>query len=297
MTAIHPKVAFLGTGLLGFPMAERLLENRVPLTVWNRTRTKAEPLAERGAAVADSPREALRGADIVILMLTDFPAIRKVLLGPEVLPLVQGRVVVQMGTIAPAESLATAEAVEEAGGRYLEAPVLGSIPQARAAELMVLAGGDAAHLEEVRPVLACFGPLRHIGGVGDAAALKLALNQLIATLAVGYATGLEMVRARGVPVEHFVEVVRSSALHSGSFDKKLPRWLERDFSDPNFPVKHLLKDLRLCRDTAAGGGLATEVLEGVARILERTIELGCGEGDYSALDVGIVGRRGEDVSC
>jgi len=178
MTAIHPKVAFLGTGLLGFPMAERLLENRVPLTVWNRTRTKAEPLAERGAAVADSPREALRGADIVILMLTDFPAIRKVLLGPEVLPLVQGRVVVQMGTIAPAESLATAEAVEEAGGRYLEAPVLGSIPQARAAELMVLAGGDAAHLEEVRPVLACFGPLRHIGGVGDAAALKLALNQL-----------------------------------------------------------------------------------------------------------------------
>ncbi len=297
MTTTHPKVAFLGTGLLGFPMAERLLENGVPLAVWNRTAAKAAPLGERGARVAESAADAVRDAEVVILMLTDFPAIREVLLAQPVTGRLSGRVVVQMGTIAPDESREAAARVEEAGGAYLEAPVLGSIPQARAAELMVMAGGEPGLLDRVRPVLACFGPVRHIGPVGAAAALKLALNQLIATLATAYATGLAMVRARGVPVEHFIEIVRSSALHSPSFDKKLPRWLGQDYSDPNFPVKHLLKDVRLCRDTAAGGGLATEVLDGLARILERTIGLGCGEGDYSALAVGIEGRRGEDVTC
>ena len=297
MAGISSKVAFLGTGLLGFPMAEKLLENGLPLTVWNGTRAKAEPLAGRGARLAETPADAVADAEVVILMLTDFPAIREVVLGPRVLPALGGRTVIQMGTIAPEESLEVGRAVVGAGGRYLEAPVLGSIPQAKAARLMVLAGGDGADLERVRPVLSCFGPVRHVGAVGAAATLKLALNQLIATLAAAYATGLEMVRAGGVDVEHYVEVVRASALHSASFDKKLPRWLERNYGDPNFPVRHMLKDVRLCRGAAAAGGLATEVLDALARILERTVELGCGDGDYSALDVGIVGTAPEDVTC
>ncbi len=297
MAAEHPVVAFLGTGLLGSPMAERLLEEGVPLVVWNRTEAKARPLAERGARLAASPEEAVRGARVVILMLADHPAIREVLLDSPALGELGARIVVQMGTIAPDESREVAERVRAAGGTYVEAPVLGSIPQARAAELLVMTGGEPAVLEPLRSVLACFGPVRHIGPVGAAAALKLALNQVIATQAAAYATGLEMVRAQGVGVEHFVEVVRASALYAPSFDKKLPRWLEDDYSDPNFPARHLLKDVRLCRETAAAGGLSTEVLDGLARILERTLELGCGDGDYSALKVGIAGRRRDGVTC
>jgi len=190
-----PRIAVLGTGLMGRPMAGRLLAAGFPVTVWNRTLDKARPLADDGAAVAPSAAAAIRDADAVVLMLADAPAIRDTLLAGEDAGALAGRTVIQMGTIAPAESLELATAVADRGGSYLEGPVLGSIAEAATGRLVVMVGASPPPFERWLPVLRAFGPEpRLIGPPGQAAALKLALNQLIATITTAYAVGLGMVR-------------------------------------------------------------------------------------------------------
>ncbi|HHQ49038.1 MAG TPA: NAD(P)-dependent oxidoreductase, partial [Acidobacteria bacterium] len=171
-----------------------------------------------------------------------------------------------------------------AGGAYLEAPVLGSIPEATAGTLIVMAGGDAGTFERWRPVLEVLGEkVTLIGPVGHAAALKLAMNQLIAAMATTYATGLELVRSHGVDVGHYIDTVRSSALYSRAFDKKLPRMLDRNFATPNSPARHMLKDVDLCLDAARTQGLGTELLAALHDLFARTLDLGLADADYSAV--------------
>jgi 3-hydroxyisobutyrate dehydrogenase len=278
------QIAVLGTGLMGRPMALRLLDEGSAVTVWNRTRAKTDNLADAGAAIAESPAQAISGSDVVVLMLTDAAAIRDTLFTEAAQQQLPGRTVIQMGTIAPGESVDLDRELRRLRAQYLEAPVLGSIPEAADGRLIVIVGGDDDLFERWLPVLAVFGPKpRLVGPVGRAAALKLALNQLIATITTGYASSLGMVRRSGVDVATYADIVRHSALFAPTFDKKLPRMLERDFTPANFPVRHLLKDVRLFQDEAALEGLFTPHLVGVASILEKAIELGLGDGDYSGM--------------
>lgn len=284
----RPHIAFLGTGLMGRPMAARLLAAGYPVSVWNRTASKTAPLAHRGAAVAEAPAEAIRSADAVVLMLADAPAIAATLLDPASCAELGGRTVIQMGTIAPAESLELAGEVTRLGANYLEAPVLGSIPEAEAGRLLVMVGSDPESFHQWLAVLEVFGgEPRLIGPPGRAAALKLALNQLIATITTAYAVGLGMVRGAGIDVDLWADVVRSSALYAPAFDKKLPAMIERSFLPANFPVRHLLKDVRLARADAARVGLYTPHLAGLEEILERAVEADLGDADYSALAAAI----------
>ena len=279
-----PRIAVLGTGLMGRPMAGRLLAAGFPVTVWNRTLDKARPLADDGATVAPSPAAAIRDADALVLMLADAPAIRDTLLSAEAGTLLAGRAVIQMGTIAPAESLEFAAAVAGRGGSYLEAPVLGSIAEAAAGRLVVMVGASPTLFERWLPILRAFGPEpRLIGPPGHAAALKLALNQLIATITTAYAVGLGMVRRAGVDLSLWADIVRSSALYAPTFDKKFNRMVDREFTPANFPARLLLKDLRLVVDEANRIGLFAPFLEGLVEIVARAVDAGFGEADYSAL--------------
>jgi len=279
-----PTIAFLGTGLMGRPMAGRLLAAGYPVTVWNRTPDKTRPLAEQGATVAPTAAAAIRDAEVVVLMLADAPAIQDTLLSAEAAALLGGRTVIQMGTIAPPESLELGAAVTGCGGSYLEAPVLGSIAEASAGRLAVMVGASPPLFERWLPLLRELGPEpRLVGPVGQAAALKLALNQLIATITTAYATGLGMVRQSGVDLGLWADVVRTSALYAPTFDKKLRRMIDRDFEPANFPARLLLKDLRLVAGEAARVGLFAPFLDGLVEILEHTVEAGLGEADYSAL--------------
>jgi 3-hydroxyisobutyrate dehydrogenase len=283
-----PRIAVLGTGLMGRPMAGRLLAAGFPVTVWNRTLDKAQALADDGAAVASSAAAAIRDADAVVLMLADAPAIRDTLLAGEAAALLHGRAVIQMGTIAPAESLELAAGVARRGGSYLEAPVLGSIAEAAAGRLVVMVGAPPALFERWLPVLRAFGPEpRLIGPPGHAAALKLALNQLIATITTAYAVGLGMVRRAGVDLSLWADIVRSSALYAPTFDKKFNRMVSREFTPANFPARLLLKDLRLVVDEANRLGLFAPFLEGLVEIAARAVDAGFGEADYSALAVAV----------
>ncbi len=278
------RVAFIGTGLMGRPMAARLLGVGHTVTVYNRTRTKAEPLAPLGAHVADSPAMALEAAETVVLMLADGTAIRDTLFADAARARLAAHTVIQMGTIAPEESRSFADMVCTASGAYLEAPVLGSIAEAEAGTLTVMVGAAPELFDHWAPLLRCFGPepLR-VGPVGHAAALKLALNQLIGSQMAAFALSLGLVQRAGVDPDLFMRVLRGSTLFAPTFGRKLPRLLDRHYADPNFPIKHLLKDICLALGEARHHGLAASALEGVEHLLRSALAQGLADADYSAL--------------
>jgi 3-hydroxyisobutyrate dehydrogenase-like beta-hydroxyacid dehydrogenase len=287
------RLGFIGTGLMGRPMAARLLDAGHELTVWNRSRGKAEPLAERDAKLAREPAEVFAFGEATVTMLTDAEAVTSVLTGDRGMVDLEGRTLLQMSTIAPSESRRIASRVATAGGDYLEAPVLGSTPQAEAGELIVMAGGPEPLFERWRPVLAIFGAnLRRVGEIGQAAALKLALNQLIAAQTAAFSFSLGLVRRSEIPVDTFMEILRASPLYAQQFDKKLPRLLDGDFSEPHFPLVHLRKDVALCAAAGESLGLISEPLEGLLAAVDRGIAMGLGAGDYSALHDAINPRNG-----
>jgi 3-hydroxyisobutyrate dehydrogenase len=291
------KVGFLGTGLMGLPMAQRLLAANIELVAYNRTSEKLAPLRQAGVAIAQQPAEAIAASDCVILMLTNAEAIQSVLLSKACKQHLAGRTVIQMGTITPTQSKAIENEVVAAGGDYLEAPVLGSIPEARDGKLIVMVGSSAEQFQRWFNLLRNFGfePL-HIGAVGTAAATKLALNQLIASLTSAFALSLGLVESQGVDVEIFMQILRQSALYAPTFDKKLQRMRDRNYSNPNFPTKHLLKDTDLFTTEAKSSGLNISSIDGVRQILEIAMNRGLSEADYSSLYSAIAPEESIDNS-
>lgn len=277
-------VALIGTGLMGFPMAEKLLEAGFNTTVFNRTRAKTEPLKARGANIAETPSEAIRSAEVVILMLADYPAIEETLFAAGKAVDFSDRTIIQMGTILPEESLKLGERVRQGGGVYLEAPVLGSIPNVKEKQLLVMVGATEEQFHAHEKIFRAFGSnIYWIGEVGKAAVVKLALNQLIASLTAGFALSLGVVQKHDVDVDIFMSILRHSALYAPTFDKKLPQMLERNFAGANFPLKHLQKDVDLVHTVARSAGLNTVGLQALREIFIRAVEQGFAEADYSAL--------------
>jgi 3-hydroxyisobutyrate dehydrogenase len=277
-------IALLGTGLLGRAIAERLQSVGHTVTVYNRTTTKALPLQASGITVVMRPEQAIAQADCVVLMLADAAAIRAVLLTQASLAVLRGKTVIQMGTIAQEESLALQAEIERVGGSYCEAPVLGSLAEAKAGTLLVMIGGTEGQFAQWGPLFRSLSrEPRLVGPVGKAACLKLALNQLIAAEISAFALSFGLVQRAGVPLDTFMAILRESALFAPVFEKKLPRLLTRDYQHPNFSTRHLLKDVELFLKAASGYALTASSLEGIKPVLEQTIVQGFGDSDYSAI--------------
>jgi 3-hydroxyisobutyrate dehydrogenase len=278
------KIGFLGTGLMGAPMAARLLAAGITVIAYNRTAEKLTPLQQLGAKIVTSPDQVIQEADCLILMLTNALAIQEVLGLNSVQSNLNNRTIIQMGTIAPSESKQLRDQIVAQGGEYLEAPVLGSIPEAKNGTLLVMVGATKKQFEQWSNLLTYFGsePML-IGEVGTAAALKLALNQLIASLTSAFALSLAFLSKQEVNIEKFMTILRQSALYAPTFDKKLTRMLEKNYANPNFPTKHLLKDVNLFLEESDKLDLTAFNLTGVQRILEKALEMGLAEEDYSAL--------------
>ncbi|MDL5047485.1 NAD(P)-dependent oxidoreductase [Oscillatoria amoena NRMC-F 0135] len=277
------KIGLIGTGLMGQPMAMRLLAANQSVIVYNRTVAKLEPLKAAGAEIADSPLALIQAAECIILMLTDASAIQSVLLSSECWSALADRTIIQMGTIAPTDSRNLHTEIVAAGGNYLESPVLGSIPQVESGTLQVMVGSTPHEFQQWSGLLRHFGEPMYIGEVGTAAAVKLGLNQLIASLTSAFSLSLGFIQRQGGDVEKFMQILRESALYAPTFDKKLQRMLDRNYSNPNFPTKHLLKDTRLFLQEAETLQLNISALEGVREILEKAQQLGLADVDYSAL--------------
>jgi 3-hydroxyisobutyrate dehydrogenase len=277
------EISLLGTGLLGGAIGERLLHCGHRLTVWNRNSERCAPLLALGARAATTPTEAVAAGELVITVLSDGATTSAVLL-EQTGDALAGRLVLQVATIAPEESLALATGLAQRGAELLELPVLGSKPEALAGSLQLMAGGTPEALDRARPVLLDLGgEPHHLGPVGAALTTKLALNQLIASLTHSFSLSLHLVQRGGVEVEAFMAILRASALYAPTFDKKLAKELADDYVNPNFPTAHLRKDLQLFLLTAADAGLNSEGLSGLAQLLERSTAAGLDDLDYSSL--------------
>jgi len=284
------RIAVLGLGLMGAAVARRLHRQGYAVTGWNRRSEPAQALREEGVATAVSAVDAVVAADVVVLLLSDYAAIDATLF-PAAAGSLAGKLVVQMGTIAPDESRTLAERLAEAGADYFEAPVLGSLPEAAAGRLLIMGGGAPEVFERCLPLLQALGESpRRIGEVGQGAALKLAMNQLIAGLTATFSLSLGLVRHEGVAVEEFMALLRDSALYAPTYDKKLDKYLAHDYGRANFPLKHLVKDLRLFRQAGEQDGLDTALIDAISAACERAVEQGWGDQDYSVLYEALVSR-------
>lgn len=278
------KTAVLGLGLMGSEIALRLKRQGREVICWNRGQANRDAAARRGLDLALTPAEAVAASELVILVLSDAAAITGTLFESADPLKLRGRVLIQMGTIAPAESRQIAERVTALGGNYLEAPVLGSLPEAREGTLILMAGGDRDLFERCRPLLRDLSrDPQWIGPIGQAAALKLAMNQLIAGLTASFATSLALVRREGIDVEQFMTLLRGSALHAKTFDKKLDKYLSHDYAGASFPLKHLLKDVRLFARVGEAAGLDTRVISAIEAVCADAAAAGLADQDYSAL--------------
>ncbi len=278
------KVGLIGAGLMGAPMARKIVEAGHSLIIHNRSSRGLQPIQQLGAAITRSPMKALSESDFTIVMLPDNDTIEQVVFGKEDLSVFKGKTLIMMSTIGPDQSRDFAEVVAREGGEYLEAPVLGSVPDVEARRLTVMAGGTPDTFKKCLPLLEIFGKECHlIGQVGQAAVMKLALNQMIATLTIGFATSLSMVQAHDLDVSQFMNILRQSAVYAPTFDTKLVRMIERKFKDPNFPTKHLLKDVDLVLSVLREADISSSIVESVRDILHLTIENGFASSDYSAM--------------
>ena len=278
------KITLLGLGLMGQPIALRLVHCGHEVLAWNRSSEPLAKAAEAGLNTETDLKQAISHGELIILALSDADAIDQVLSSEGVEKLLKQRTVLQMGTIAPDESRALSQRVKASGGEYLEAPVLGSIPEARSGQLIVMAGGSEPVYQHCLLMLRCLGKeVDLVGPVGQAAAMKLALNQLIASLTAGFAQSLGLIRAEGVEVEQFMHLLRESALYAPTFDKKLQKYLDHDYSNPNFPLKHLIKDMGLFKRVAEDSGINALIAEAMQTVFMQGQDAGYGDEDYSSL--------------
>ena len=275
------RIALLGTGLLGESISQRLLTSGIELGVWNRNPERCQGLLNAGATSINDLEEVTANWDGVITVLRDGPVTQQVVAA---LGDLRSCCIIPMGTMGVSEIRALDLQVQQQNGRCLEAPVLGSKPQAISGTLLVMAGGDPELFEQQQPLLKLLAeePLL-VGPIGSGAATKLALNQLIASLTHAFSLSLRLVQQAGVPVETFMSILRPSALYAPTFDKKLQRMLDGHYADPNFSTALLRKDLRLFLEEAAAAELQTQGLQGLDTLLEQSSGRELDDLDYCAL--------------
>jgi 3-hydroxyisobutyrate dehydrogenase len=254
---MKPRVALIGLGLMGSPMAANLLKAGFPLTVWNRTAEKAQKLAKLGATAAKSPADAAAKADILLTIVSDPLALEQVLWGEQgAFPaLKSGSVLIDSSTVSPALARRIAKACAEKSVAFLDAPVTGGTWGAEKGELVFMMGGEKETFERVRPVLEAVGKRFFLlGPNGAGQTVKLAMNLILALEVEALAEGLELVASSGVDGAKLIEVLQSSMGRAPVLDVKAPVMLKRDFA-PSFPLRLMHKDIRLAMELAKENGL------------------------------------------
>lgn len=276
-------IAFLGTGLMGGPMALRLLKSGYEITAYNRTESKLEALKNTGASITSTAAEAIGKNKIIITMLTDYNSICSLLFenyGKNY----AGKTVIQMSTISPDENNLIKTRIEKLGGEFLEAPVLGSVPQVESGTLFIFVGSTEEQFLKHKKLFDTLGNnVLHIGAVGKASSLKLAMNQLIISLGSAFSMSLGYILQKGIRPELFMEILRSTTLYASTFDKKLDNMLGRNFSPANFPLKHMLKDANLILNEFSESGIDTAMFSGIRDLVAKGVDEKYSELDYSAI--------------
>jgi 3-hydroxyisobutyrate dehydrogenase len=283
-TASARRVAVLGTGAMGAPIARNLLRAGLEVRVWNRTPAKAEELAARGARVATSPAAAVADVEVLITMLADGAAVEQVMTGPDgaLSALPPGAVWVQMSTVGLEWSGRLADLAARHRVAIVDAPVSGSSTPAENGQLIILASGAASARPRLQPVFEVLGrQTLWLEQLGDGSRLKLALNNWLAVLVEGMAETLTLSSALGLDPHLFVETMAGLPLASVYATNKGNAMLETDFA-PGFPLRHAAKDAALAADAAYNHGLELPLTAALLGRWQQAIALGHGEDDVAS---------------
>lgn len=277
------QIAFLGTGIMGVQMARRLAQAGHKVTAWNRSRGKAERLAEFGVAIADTPAEAARGAEFLVCMLSDGPTCDDVLLQQgAVAALAPGAVVVVMASIPVDTAQAQAKACEALGRHYIDAPVSGGEAGARDGTLAIMAGGEAAAVARMKPLFEVMGRMTHVGPAGMGSLAKLCNQMIVANTIATVSEALLLAKRGGADPAAVRQAIVGGFADSTILRMHGERILKGDFK-PGGPAKHQLKDCRTAIDTARRAGLDLPVSQLVRQLFEDMVAHGDGEIDHSGL--------------
>ena len=280
------RIAFLGLGIMGAPMAANLVRAGFEVTVWNRSPRKAEKFAgiyDVGHAM--TPAEAAATSDVTITMVPDVPEVENVLFGPRGAAegMRRGNLAIDMSTIAPNASVKFAKRLQGDGIGFLDAPVTGSRPKAEDGTLTIMAGGSETDFERARPVLEAMGKLIvHVGPQGHGSTVKLLNNTTAAVNALAVAEALVAARKAGVDPDKLRQVMAAGSGASTMLDLKAGPMLEHDFT-PLFKLAHMLKDVRHALAAADRLGAEMELAHMAERAYAHADRKGLGEQDFAAV--------------
>src|SRR5215208_5207882 len=274
------RVAVLGTGIMGAPMARNIAAAGHEVRAWNRTRERAEPLAQHGVTVAGTPAEAVDGADVVVTMLSDCAAVEAVVAD---LPFPDGSVWAQMSTVGVEAIERLSARAAEAGVPIVDAPVLGTRAPAEQGQLTVIAAGPPDARERCAPVYDAVGARTVVLGdePGAATRMKLVLNAWLLALVEGLAESVALAERLGVEPARFLEIIDGGPLGPPYAKMKGTMMIERSY-EPSFSLGLAAKDARLALEAAEAQGLELPALRAIRAQLEKAVEQGHGDEDMAA---------------
>ena len=265
------RITILGLGIIGNAWAKNLHDDGLTVRAWNRTPKKSVEYFE------ENLERAVQDAELIIIVVADPAAVESILavITPK---LRAGQMVAQSSTISAEWTLKFAKQVQATGARFLEAPFTGSKLAAEARKTVFYLGGDEADIAAAEPVLKRISTsLLHVGPLGSASTLKLAMNLNIALVSQGLCEGLALTRNSGIPDEKFFDALHLNAGRSPFADLKEPKFRSGDYS-PQFSLKHMTKDLRLVLETA--GSLELPGARAVKAFYDEGLRAGLGEDDF-----------------
>ncbi len=291
-TPSAPRVAVLGIGMMGFPMARRLCEAGCQVSAWNRSRTKAERLAPFGARIADTPADAASDADIVITLLEDGHTVDSVLFHQGTTEgLKRGALVIDMSSIQPRQARDHAARLAAMGVQHLDAPVSGGTVGAEAGTLAIMVGGKAADVERARGVFEILGRPTHVGPHGAGQLAKLA-NQMIVGITIGaVAEALLLCEKGGADMAKVKQAITGGFADSRILQVHGQRMIERDFTKRGAMTVQL-KDMRNALTTAEEIGFEAPITALFEQLFAQAVEHGLADLDHSALFVELASRNG-----
>jgi 2-hydroxy-3-oxopropionate reductase len=276
-------IAFLGTGLMGAPMVRCLLKAGFQVTVWNRDPEKAEPLVADGARQAQTPSEAVVGADVVFTMLTNGAAVTEVLFDKGVADAMEpGKIIVDCSSIAPPVARENADRLAKQGIRNLDAPVSGGTAGATAGTLAIMAGGHEADVEELKGVFAALGRVTYVGPSGAGQICKLANQQIVAVTIGAVAEAMILVEAGGASRAAFRDAIRGGFAESRILELHGGRMVNRDFV-PGGASSNQLKDLEAVMAMAEDLSLSLPLTKEVRQEFYDFVNADGADKDHSGL--------------
>ena len=279
------ELGFVGLGVMGSSIVRRLLAAEHEVSVWNRTRDKAEPLLEAGARWAESPRAVAERGEIVFTMVTNTAAVQAVTEGEEgiLAGLEPGKVYVDMSTASPANTRALAEQVAAVGADMLDSPVSGTSLTVDQGKASLMVGGDAEVVERVRPVLEAIGPrVIHVGPSGAAVTMKIAVNLSLAVQMLAFSEGVLLAEKSGIPREKAVEVMLASVIASPMVSYRGPLVLGHP-DEVWFDCHMMQKDLNLALELGRALEVPLPTTAVTNELLTAANGMGIGERDFAVL--------------